>query len=42
MADSSPSAAIMNLFLVRTAALLESPATPVEVPVSGRITLGLE
>ena len=42
MADSSPSAAIMNLFLVRTAALLESPDTPVEVPVSGRITLGLE
>ena len=31
-----------NLFLVRTAALSEMPARPVGVPVSGRITLGLE
>ena len=41
-ADSSPSAAITNLLLVRTAALFEMPATPVGVPVSGKITLGLE
>ena len=41
-ADSSPSAAIVNLFLVRTAALSEIPSSPVGVPVSGRITLGLE
>ena len=41
-ADSSPSAAIMNLFLVRTAALSEMSASPVGVPVSGKITLGLE
>ena len=34
-ADSSPTAAKANLFLVMTAALLESPATPVGVPVIG-------
>ena len=33
--DSSPSAAIANLFLVMTAALLETPSTPVGVPVPG-------
>ena len=40
--DSSPSAAIANLFLVMTAALLETPSTPVGVPVPGKFTLGLE
>ena len=35
VADSSPSEAIENLFAVMTAALLESPARPVEVPVTG-------
>ena len=33
--DSSPSEAIENLFAVMTAALLERPARPVEVPVTG-------
>ena len=41
-ADSSPTAAKRNLISVMTAALLETPATPVGVPVCGRITLGLE
>ena len=40
--DSSPVAAYLNLFLVRTAALSDSPHTPRGVPVSGRINLGLE
>ena len=40
--DSSPRAANMNLFWVMTAALLETPATPVGVPVAGRMTAGLE
>ena len=35
VADSSPSEAIENLFAVMTAALLERPARPVEVPVTG-------
>ena len=33
--DSSPSEAIENLFAVMTAALLERPERPVEVPVTG-------
>ena len=33
--DSSPRAANMNLFWVMTAALLDTPATPVGVPVAG-------
>ena len=40
--DSSPRAANMNLFWVMTAALLETPATPVGVPVAGRMTAGFE
>ena len=40
--DSSPSAARANLFLVMTAALLETPSTPVGVPVPGYITSGFE
>ena len=40
--DSSPLAANMNLFWVMTAALLDTPATPVGVPVAGRMTEGLE
>ena len=40
--DSSPSAAIANLFLVMTAALLETPSIPVGVPVPGYITSGLD
>ena len=35
VADSSPSAAKANLFSVMTAALLETPVTPVGVPVDG-------
>ena len=40
--DSSPRAANMNLFWVITAALLDTPATPVGVPVAGSVTAGLE
>ena len=40
--DSSPSAAIANLFLVMTAALLETPSIPVGVPVPGYNISGLE
>ena len=40
--DSSPLAANMNLFWVMTAALLDTPATPVGVPVAGKMTAGLE
>ena len=40
--DSSPRAANMNLFWVMTAALLETPATPVGVPVAGKMTAGVE
>ena len=35
VADSSPRAAKVSMFLMRTAALLESPATPVGVPEPG-------
>ena len=42
VADSSPSPAIANLFLVMTAALLEIPSTPVGVAVPGYITSGFE
>ena len=35
LADSSPSPAKENLLLVMTAALLETPGTPVDVPVTG-------
>ena len=41
-ADSSPIAAKANLFSVITAALFDNPATPVGVPVSCRMTAGLE
>ena len=40
--DSSPSAAIANLFWVMIAALSETPLTPVGVPVPGYITSGLD
>ena len=33
--DSSPRAAKLSMFLIRTAALLDTPATPVGVPVTG-------
>ena len=39
---SSPILLKMNLFLVMSAALLALPASPVGVPVSGRMTSGLE
>ena len=41
-ADSSPSEAKANLFWVITAALFDTPDTPVGVPVVGCVTLGLE
>ena len=39
---SSPILLKMNLLLVMSAALLALPASPVGVPVSGRMTAGLE
>ena len=41
-ADSSPKEAKVYLFWINTAALFDIPSTPVGVPVSGRITSGLE
>ena len=40
--DSSPRAAKVSMFLIRTAALLDTPSTPVGVPVMGKMTAGLE
>ena len=40
--DSSPRAEKVAMFLLRTAALLEMPSTPVGVPVMGWVTAGLE
>ena len=40
--DSSPRAAKVSMFLIRTAALLDTPSTPVGVPVTGKMTTGLE
>ena len=40
--DSSPMAEKVAMFLLRTAALLEIPSTPVGVPVMGWVTAGLE
>ena len=40
--DSSPTACIAILFWIKTAALLETPATPSGVPVTGYILSGLE
>ena len=39
---SSPTPAILNLFIFSTAALFEIPTFPVAVPVSGKITEGFE
>ena len=39
---SSPTPAILNLFIFSTAALFETPTFPVAVPVSGRRTAGFE
>jgi len=39
---SSPTPAILNLFIFSTAALLETPTFPVAVPVSGKRTAGFE
>ena len=40
--DSSPRAEKESMFLIRTAALLDLPSTPVGVPVRGKMTAGLE
>ena len=40
--DSSPRAAKVSMFLIRTAALLDTPSTPVGVLVMGKMTAGLE
>ena len=40
--DSSPRAAKVSMFLIRTATLLDTPSTPVGVPVTGKMTTGLE
>ena len=40
--DSSPRAEKVPMFLIRTAALLDTPSTPVGVPVMGKMTAGLE
>ena len=39
---SSPTPAILNLFIFSTAALFETPTFPVGVPVFGRRTAGFE
>ena len=39
---SSPTPAILNLFIFSTAALFETPTFPVGVPVSGKSTAGFE
>ena len=41
-ADSSPRADSVSMFLMKMAALSDTPATPVGVPVAGRVTAGLE
>ena len=42
VADSSPIACIANLLLSSTAALLDTPAMPIGVPVGAYILSGLE
>ena len=39
---SSPTPAILNLFIFSTAALFETPTFPVAVPVSGKSRAGFE
>ena len=40
--DSSPSSDKAATFFIRTAALLDTPTTPVGVPVRGKMMAGLE